>query len=50
MSDSLFYKISLIGFLILFGSMVFSLIEYRDKSENSIGNILKTEQVTFNYV
>ena len=50
MSDNLFYKISLIGFLILFGSMVFSLIEYREKKENSAGNILKTEQVIFNNI
>ncbi len=45
MSDNLFYKISLIGFLIFFGSMVFFLIEDREKKGNSVGKILKTEQI-----
>ncbi len=47
MSDNLFYRISLISFIVLFGSMIFSIIEYRDKKENSIGVIFKTEQVKF---
>ena len=47
MSDNLFYKISLIGFLIIFGSMVFSLIEHKEKKGNSVGKILKTEQIKF---
>ena len=47
MSDKHFYKISLISVLILFGSMVFYLIEYKENGENTVDNILKTEQVKF---
>ena len=37
----------LISFLVLFGSMLFSLNEYRNKKENSIGKIFRNEQVKF---
>ena len=47
MSDTLFYKISLMSFLVLFGLMVLFLIEYREKKEYSIDKILKTEQIKF---
>ena len=47
MSDNLFYKISSTSFLVLFGSMVFFLIEYREMKENSVAKILKNEQVKF---
>ena len=47
MSDNLFYRIALISFLVFFGSMLFSLNEYREKKENSIGRILRNEQVKF---
>jgi len=45
MSDDLFYRISLIGFLVVFSSMVFFLIKYREKKENNISQISKTEQI-----
>ena len=35
MSDDLFYRISLIGFLVVFSSMVFFLTKYRDKKDKS---------------
>jgi len=47
MSDNLFYRIFLISFLVLFGSMIFFLKEYREKEENSIGKIFSNEQVKF---
>ena len=53
MSDNLFYRIALISFLVLFGSMLFFLNEYREKKENSIGKIFRNEQVKFlifNYI
>ena len=45
MSDDLFYRISLIGFLVIFSSMVFFLMQYREKKENTISQISKTEQI-----
>ena len=47
MSDNLFYRISLIGFLVLFGSMIFFLMEYREKKENTAIQIFKTEKIKF---
>jgi len=47
MSDDLFYRISLIGFLIIFSSMVFFLTKYREKKDNTISQISKTEQIKF---
>ena len=47
MSDDLFYQISLIGFLIIFSSMVFFLTKYREKKDNNISQISKTEQIKF---
>ena len=47
MSDDLFYRISLIGFLVVFGSMVFSLPKYREKKVNNIIQISITEQIKF---
>ena len=47
MSDNLFYKIALVSFLVLFGSMLFFLNEYRENKENSIGKIFRNEQVNF---
>jgi len=47
MSDNLFYRISLIGFLFLFGSMIFFLMEYREKKENAAIQIFKTEKIKF---
>ena len=44
MSDDLFYRISLIGFLVVFSSMVFFLTKYREKKVNNISQISKTEQ------
>tara|TARA_B100000212_G_scaffold113384_1_gene84537 strand:- start:13 stop:1155 length:1143 start_codon:yes stop_codon:yes gene_type:complete len=44
-SDDLFYRISLIGFLLIFGSMIFFIVEYRDKESNKVSALLKTEQV-----
>ena len=45
MSDELFYRISLIGFLVIFSSMVFFLMQYREKKENTISQISKTEEI-----
>ena len=45
MSDNLFFKIYLLGFLILFGLMVFFLVEYKEKKGNSVSKILITEQI-----
>ncbi len=47
MSDELFYQISLIGFLVIFSSMVFFLTKYREKKDNNISQISKTEQIKF---
>ena len=47
MSDDLFYQISLIGFLVIFSSMVFFLTKYREKKDNNISQISKTEQIKF---
>ena len=47
MSDDLFYRISLIGFLVVFSSMVFFLTKYREKKVNTINQISKTEQIKF---
>ena len=44
MSDAIFYQISLIGFLVVFSSMVFFLTKYREKKVNNISQISKTEQ------
>ena len=45
MSDDHFYRISLIGFLVVFSSTVFFLVHYREKKENTISQITKTEQI-----
>ena len=47
MSDDLFYRISLIGFLVVFGSMVFFLTKYREKKDNTITQISYTELIKF---
>ena len=47
MSDDFFYRISLIGFLVIFSSMVFFLTKYREKKDNNISQISKTEQIKF---
>jgi len=47
MSDNLFYQISLIGFLVVFSSMVFFLTKYREKKVNNISQISITEQIKF---
>ncbi len=47
MSDDLFYQISLIGFLVIFSSMVFFLTKYREKKDNNISQVDKTEQIKF---
>ncbi len=47
MSDDLFYRISLLGFLIVFSSMVFFLTKYREKTINNISKISITEQIKF---
>ena len=44
-SDDLFYRISLIGFLIIFGSMIYFQTQYREKKENTISQISKPEQI-----
>ena len=44
-SDDLFYRISLIGFLVVFSSMVFFLTKYREKKVNDISQISITEQI-----
>ena len=46
-SDDLFYRISLIGFLVVFSSMVFFLTKHREKKDNNINKISKTEQIKF---
>ena len=47
MSDDFFYRISLIGFLVIFSSMVFFLTKYRGKKDNNISHVTKTEQIKF---
>ena len=47
MSDDLFYRISLIGFLVIFSSMVFFLTKYREKKVNTISQISKIKQINF---
>ena len=47
MSDDFFYRISLIGFLIIFSSMVFLLTKYRDKKDNTISQTSNTELIKF---
>ena len=47
MPDELFYRISLIGFFVIFSSMVFFLTKYREKKVNTISQISKTEQIKF---
>tara|TARA_B100000161_G_scaffold257187_1_gene220903 strand:+ start:354 stop:542 length:189 start_codon:yes stop_codon:yes gene_type:complete len=47
MSDDLFYRISLLGFLVIFSSMVFFLIEYKENKEKNISQISKSEQINF---
>jgi len=47
MSDDLFYRISLLGFLVVFSSMVFFLTKYREKKVNNISQISITEQIKF---
>ena len=46
-SDDFFYRISLIGFLIIFSSMVFFLTKYREKKDNNISKMPKTERIKF---
>ena len=46
-SDDLFYQISLIGFLIIFSSMVFFLTKYREKKVNNTSQTSNTEQIKF---
>ena len=48
MSDDFFYRISLIGFLIIFSSMVFFLTKYREKKDNNtISQNSNTELIKF---
>ena len=47
MSDDLLYRISLIGFLVIFSSMVFFLTKYREKKDNTITQTSKTELIKF---
>ena len=47
MSDDLFYRISLLGFLVIFSSMVFFLIKYKENKEKNITQISKSEQIKF---
>jgi len=47
MSDDFFYRISLIGFLIIFSSMVFFLTKYREKKDNNISQASNTELIKF---
>ena len=47
MSDDLFYRISLLGFLVVFSSMVFLLTKYREKIVNNMSEISITEQIKF---
>ena len=47
MSDDLFYRISLLGFLVVFRLMVFFLTKYREKKVNNISQISITEKIKF---
>jgi hypothetical protein len=47
MSDDFFYRISSIGFLIIFSSMVFFLTKYREKKDNNISQASNTELIKF---
>ena len=47
MSDNFFYRISLIGFLIIFSSMVFFLTKIEKKKDNTISQISNTELIKF---
>ena len=47
MSDDLFYRISLLGFLVVFSSIVFFLTKYREKKIYNISDIFITEQTKF---
>ena len=47
MSDDLFYRISIIGFLVVISSMVFFLTKYREKKDNTISETSNTEQIKF---
>ena len=47
MSDDLFYQISLIGFLIIFSSMVFFLTKYKEKKDNTISQTSKSDLIKF---
>ena len=47
MFDDFFYRISLIGFLIIFSSMVFFLTKHREKKDNTISQTSNTEQIKF---
>jgi len=47
MSDDLFFRTSLIGFLVIFSSIVFFLTKYREKKDNTISQISKTELIKF---
>ena len=44
-SDDLFYRICLIGFLLIFGSMIFFIVEYRDKESNKVSKFREIEQI-----
>ena len=44
-SDDLFYRISLIGFLLIFGAMIFFISQYREKESNKISKFLEKEQI-----
>ena len=46
-SDDLIYRISLLGFLVVFSSMVFFITKYREKKVNNISQISITEQIKF---
>ena len=47
MSDDFFYRMSLIGFLIIFSSMVFFLTKIEKKKDNTISQISNTELIKF---
>ena len=47
MSDDFFYRISLIGFLIIFSSMVFFLTKYKEKKDNTISQTSKSDLIKF---
>ena len=47
MSDDLFYRISLIGFLVIFSSMVFFLTKYREKKDNTISKTSNIELIKY---